>query len=128
MFTNIETWSKISKNELEELEKMQRNILISILELPPSTPYFGLLAELGIWPVEQLLEYKRLILLHQILTSKDTRFIKQIILSQIEDTWPGCWTEKTKEICTKYDIIIDDIKETNKDKFKVIIKGKSTKN
>ena len=60
IFTNIETWSTVTEKEIEELEKIQREALTSIFELPRSTPYWGLLSELGIWPVEQQMEYKKL--------------------------------------------------------------------
>ena len=124
IYTNIETWSKVTNKEMEQLERMQRNILTTILELPPSTPYIGLLFELGIWPVEQLFEYKRLVLFHNILTSDDSRLIKKIILNQIENIWSGCWMEKTNELCNKYNIQISTIKNIQKDKFKQELKMK----
>ena len=124
IYTNIETWSKVTNKEMEQLERMQRNILTTILELPPSTPYIGLLSELGIWPVEQLFEYKRLVLFHNILTSDDSRLIKKIILNQIENIWSGCWMEKTNELCNKYNIQISTIKNIQKDKFKQELKMK----
>ena len=99
---------------MELLERMQRNILTTILELPPSTPYIGLLSELGIWPVEQLFEYKRLVLFHNILTSDDSRLIKKIILDQIENIWSGCWMEKTNELCNKNNTQINIIKNVQK--------------
>ena len=79
IYTHIETWSKTSKSEMERLEKMQRKIITSICELPPSTPYRGLLSELGIWPIELLAEYKKMMLFNNIITSDDSRSIKQII-------------------------------------------------
>ena len=104
IFNNIETWSKTSKSEMERLEKMQRKILTSICEIPNSTPYKGLLSELGIWPIELLAEYKRIMLLHDIITSDETRLIKKIINDQLENPWSGCWAI---EICEKYKIQID---------------------
>ena len=118
IYTNIETWSKTSKGEMERLEKMQRKILTSICEIPNSTPYAGLLSELGIWPIELLAEYKRIMLFHHILTSDKSRLIKQIINDQLEHTWSGCWTQKTIEICEKYRIQIENIKNTKREIFK----------
>ena len=99
---------------MERLEKIQRKILTSICEIPPSTPYIGLLSELGIWPIELLAEYKRLMLFHHILTSDDSRHIKQIINYQLEHTLTGCWIQKTIEICEKYNVQIENIKTTKK--------------
>ena len=86
------------------------------------TPYVGLLSQLGIWPVEKWIEYKRLMLFHQILRSKESRLLREIIINQIEETWTGCWTDQTKELCQKYSINIETIKSTNKNAFKRYIK------
>ena len=63
---------------------MQKDILTDIFELPKSTPYFGLLSELGIWPFEQLMEYKRIMLFHQIITSDEHRFLKEVIYDTLQ--------------------------------------------
>ena len=124
IYHNVETWSKITKKEIEQLERMQKDILTEMMELPKSTPYFGLLSELGIWPFEQLLSYKRIMLLHQILRSNDNRFLKEVIIDQIRDTYPGCWMEQTKEICNEYNLSIQLIRCMKKGKLKRILKNK----
>ena len=73
IYYNIETWSRITKSEMKEIESMQAKIIKAICEQKQSTPYFGLLAEVGIWTVEQQLEYKQIMLLHNIITSKNYR-------------------------------------------------------
>ena len=127
IYHDIEAWSKISKKDIENLDKIQRTVLTSIMELPNSTPYIGILSELGIWPVEQLVDYKRIMLLHQITKSKDTRFLKEIIEEQIRDTFSGCWYEQTKEICDKYNLGLQLIKCLSKTKLKNILKSRINK-
>ena len=127
IYHDIEAWSKISKKDIEKLDKIQKTVLTSILELPSSTPYMGILSELGIWPVEQLADYKRIMLLNQILNSKDSRFLKEIIEEQIRDTFTGCWYEQTKEICEKYNIGLQLIKGLSKRKLKNIMKSRINK-
>ena len=78
IYHDIEAWSKITEKQTEKLEKIQKNVLTSILDLPTSTPYIGLLSEVGIWPVKYLIEYKRIMLLHQIITTQKRRFLKEI--------------------------------------------------
>ena len=124
LFTNIETWSRINAKEVEQLEKIQKDVLTDILELPKSTPYRGLLSELGIWPVEQLMEYKRMTLLQQIIQSDEKRMLKEIIEEQIKCTWTGCWMQKTNEICDKYNIQIDEVRKMEVNKFKTQIKNR----
>ena len=89
---------------MKELEEIQGIILRKICEQRKTTPYFGLLAELGIWTIEKQIEYKTIMLLHNILTSNDERLIKEIVKEQIKNTWPGCWTAHVKVICKKYNI------------------------
>ena len=122
IYHNVETWSKITKKEIEQLKIMQKDIITDMMDLPKSTPYFGLLSELGVWPFEQLLAYKRIMLLHQILTSDDNRFLKEVIIDQIRSTYPGCWTEQTKEICHNLNLSIQLIRCMKKGKLKSILK------
>ena len=75
----IEAWNKQSKRELQELEKQQAKALCSIMELPRSTPYMGLLNELGIWKIEHRLNYRRVMLVQNILTSDDRRLCKRLL-------------------------------------------------
>ena len=124
LFTNIETWSTMSKEDLTALERMQKDIVIALADLPPGTPCMGLLSELGIWPIELLYEYKRIMLLHHILQSKETRLLKKIIEDQIINTYRGCWMEQAKELCEKYQINIDEIRNVSKDQLKDTMKKK----
>ena len=124
IFTNIETWSTVTEKEIEELEKIQREALTSIFELPRSTPYWGLLSELGIWPVEQQMEYKKLTILHDVLTSPDKRLLKEILIDQIQFPFSGCWIVQTLQICEKYNIDINKIEEETPAKFKKRVQTK----
>ena len=128
VYNNIETWSHINKSELKELENIQAKILKRILKLPKSTPYFGLLSDLGIWPIKYLIDYKKILLLQNILESDDKRILKQIIESEINNTWPGCWFQSVKDIMEKYDINLEEIKNnskvTIKERIKIMIKEK----
>ena len=127
IYHDIEACSKISQKDIEKLDKIQKTVLTSTLELPSSTPYLGILSELGIWPVEQLVDYKRIMLLNQILNSKDSRFLKEIIEEQIRATFTGCWYEETKEICDKYNLGLQLIKGLSKTKLKNIMKSRISK-
>ena len=116
--STFSTWPK----KLSELERIQASIIKSICEQRITTPYYGILSELGIWPVEQQIEYKNIMLLHNIVTTEGERLLKEVINDQIEQTWKGCWTEQVKTICNKYNINIYNIKEYNKQKLKTIVK------
>ncbi len=55
------------------------------MEQRSSVPYFGLLAETGIWPVEQLIEARKILLMNNIMNSKGERLIKEIFEEQLVD-------------------------------------------
>ena len=82
---NMETASNMKKGEYERLEKMQGKALRRICELPASTPYWGILAELGVYPLEFVIHQKRLMLYHNIMNSGNQRIAKQIIMQQNKD-------------------------------------------
>ena len=52
---------KLSKAEIEHLEKIQPKALKRIFSLPVTTPYIGLVIEAGVWPAEQRINYSSLI-------------------------------------------------------------------
>ena len=124
MYHLVETWSNITKSDWEELESMQKRVVTGMCEMRRSTPYIGLLTELGIWPAEQLIEYKQVRLLHNILTSRDDRLLKEIVEDQIAYPWEGNWYEGVKTTCQKYDLEIDEIRTWSKNKCKRIMKKK----
>ena len=124
MYHLVETWSNISKSDWEELESMQKRVVTGMCEMRRSTPYIGLLSELGIWPAEQLIEYKQVRLLHNILTSKDDRLLRKIVEDQIAYPWGGNWYEHVKPTCQKYGLELDEIRSWSKNECKRIMKKK----
>ena len=55
IYHNVEAWSNITDKDMHELEDIQKRIVRGMCEMRISTPYLGLLSELGIWPVEHLI-------------------------------------------------------------------------
>ena len=49
----MESWKKLSKAEIQQLEKNQGKPLKRIFNLLVSTPYIQLIIETGVWPPEQ---------------------------------------------------------------------------
>ena len=65
-----QTWSKISKNQIKQLENIQKGALTIINCLPISTPYKGILYECGLKPMKHRIKERRLTYLHKILNMK----------------------------------------------------------
>ena len=96
---SLEVWEGITDKEIAELEKIQASVLKKILMLPSSTAYVGILMETGLWPVEQFIWYRKLMLYHNIIKSKDSRLAKLIWLQQYKFDMPRSFNSNVQTIC-----------------------------
>ena len=77
-----QTWSKISKSQIKQLENIQKDALTIINCLQISTPYQGILYECGLKPMKYRIQEKRLTYWHKMLNMNDTRLVKQVYEEQ----------------------------------------------
>ena len=66
---NMAAWGRWRKIDIEELDQFQGETLKRLLKLPTTTPYLGVLYETGMWRISDLLLYKKIMMLHNILKS-----------------------------------------------------------
>ena len=78
----MEAWKRLSKTEVQDLEKLKTKALKRIFSLPITTPYTGLIIETKVWPAEQRMNYISLMLYHNNINSSKIRLVKQIIQEQ----------------------------------------------
>jgi hypothetical protein len=104
---NTETWSNITKEETEKIEKIQKNILLKIYQMPQSTPYNAFLSEVGIWPIQIYIKYKKLLFLHQLLKSEKERFARIILIEQQKNSIPKCWYSEIKVLSNQLQVNVD---------------------
>ena len=123
MLYGIEAWNKQTKQELKELERQQAKALCRLLNMPRSTPYLGMLNEVGIWKVEERLNYRRIMLVQNILKSDDKRLCKRILLEQErEDEDDDTLYATTRKALEKYGIDIREIANMKKSELKRKVK------
>ena len=123
MLYGIEAWNKQTKQELKELERQQAKALCRLLNMPRSTPYLGMLNEVGIWKVEERLNYRRIMLVQNILKSDDRRLCKRILLEQErEDEDDDTLYATTRKALEKYGIDIREIANMKKSELKRKVK------
>ena len=122
IFYNMEAWTNMRVADKQRLEVMQGKLLKKILRLPKSTPYWGLLSELGIWPVEWKINYWKLMLLHNLLHSDDDRLAKLILIEQKRSAQPNCWYSEIKTVIETLQIK-QDPESTSKQEWKTATKG-----
>ena len=124
----IEAYPTLSKEVLNQLEKMQGKIIRELVEVPPSTPYNALLMELGLPTMKARVDYRKLMLYHNLQNSDEKRIAKQVIKEQLKMNREGTWINTAQEIMTEYDIedtVLDDLKSAWKKKVKDRIKLKT---
>ena len=121
----METWKKLSKAEVQNVEKIQGKALKRIFSLPITTPYIGLIIETGVWPAEQRINYSSLMLYHNIISSSKDRLVKQIIQEQRAQNHSNTVYDKVGTIAKELNIKLEkavimkksDWKRTAKDKI-----------
>lgn len=125
---NLEMWSKLRNSDWDRLERIQAKAIRTMFNLAPSTPYWGMLSETGIWPLQAVVNYHRLMFYQNALQSEEGRLAKEIIEGQQKITGVT-WTSVTKEIGDKYGIDIDQekVKSTSTREWKKDIKEKINK-
>ena len=94
----MEGWKKLSKAEIQNPEKIQGKALKRIFNLPITTPYIGLIIEIGVWPAEQRINYSSLMLYHNIINSDNDRLVKQIIQEQRAQNHSNTFYDKVRTI------------------------------
>ena len=94
-----EVWEGTTSREYEQLEKIQSECLKRILNLPVSTPYYGILMETGLWPLQNLVWYRKLMLYHSIVKSKERRLAKIVWTQQHRYDMPNSFDYNIKKIC-----------------------------
>ena len=110
-------------DEMEELEKVQHKLLCDVLGMPLSTPYIPLLMELGIWTMKYRIQYKKMMLYHNVLHSQKERTMQKIVLYQKEEKRPGTWTSRVLQAIKEANIELDP-EEVLKSSWKKEVKSK----
>ena len=116
----MEAWKKLSKAEIQNVEKIQGKALKRIFSLPITTPYIEVITETGVWPTEQRINH----ICHSIINSSKDRLVKQIIQEQGAQKHSNTFYNKVKAIAEELNLKLEkgvimkksDWKRTVKDK------------
>ena len=118
---NLECWTELGDKEMERLEKIQGQIIKGLLQLPESTPYWGLIKETGVWPIRMKIIYQRLMLFQNMISSDEERLGKKIVEDQLKNQKKG-WVSETKRLARTIGIDVDRARSMKKSKWKKEIK------
>ena len=117
----VEAFPSITKTEQQQLEMMQGKLLKDLMELPHSTPYEALLLEMGLPTMNARINYRKLMLYHNIRNSDEKRIVKKLVEEQKKMDREGTWWNGVEKIMEKYgldDTTDEDLKSTWKTKIK----------
>ena len=103
----MEAWKKLSKAEIQHLEKIHGKALKKIFNLPITTPSIELIIETGVWRTEQKINYSSLMLDHNIINSGKDRLVKQIIQEQRAQNHQNTFYEKVRTIAKELNIKLE---------------------
>ena len=108
ILTNCDVWYGLTKEDINELESLDRLLLRSILNCPISTPSESLYLELGIVDIETMIKGRRINYLHYLCTRKDVEMISTFFYTQWKyPTNKHDWTELVKVDLEDFEIPAD---------------------
>ena len=109
---------------MNEIEKIQERALKRILNLPISTSCIGLIIETGTWPANQLIQYSKMMLYHNIMNSDHKRVARKILAEQTKSNHKNTIISKLKQIAQEIGVKIKNVESMSKSKWKKQVKEK----
>ena len=99
---STEVWINIKREEWMQLSSEHYNILRKTFEQKQNTPYWGIIAETGIWPYMYEVIYKRLMFFHNLIHLDKTCVTRRILMNQMDSikthTWYAGFIISSREI------------------------------
>ena len=125
---NSEVWYNLSETNLSQLEAIDENLLRRIFETGGKTPKAMLYLELGIYPIRFIIQNRRVMYLHYLLTNKNIlpyRFFQ----AQQSNPCKGDWSETVKNDLSELDLTLshDEISKMSKARFQTLVKERIRK-
>ena len=131
---NCQAWSKLLEPEFKKLSVIQLKFLKKVLMAPRSTPNAAVLLELGILPIKEEVNKRRLGFLYHILNLEPEYPVQRMFMIQKEFEFKKNWANYILECLKHYEIdfTLDKIRtrvgSTKKDNWKVEVKKNLKKN
>ena len=127
MLSSAEIWYGLQKNEITQLEEIDKLLLRRILEAPDSTCIESLFLELGLIPINIILMARRVNQLHYFATLDKKEMLYKFFISQWKYPVKDDWTLEVKENLKELDIdlTLEEIQKKSKNSFKRLVKTKT---
>ena len=121
---NCESWSKLTKNDICELQKAQRRYFRSIMKASGSTPVAATYLEMGMLPIEYEIDICRLRFLWTILQKNNDDPVRMLCTEMLKYPFEENWANDVMKLRRKYGLSMDDASvETTKYLIKCSVKN-----
>ena len=127
MLLSSEVWFNITKQEIEQLVRVDKALLRKYLGgLSSKSVGCGMFLELGIWPINIVLIGKRVMFLHYILSRPETDLLYRVFQAQDKQPVKNDWALQIKKDLTDLGLELShtEIKLKSKEAFKKIVMDK----
>ena len=123
---NSQSWSRLTKKEMEKLKGCQISFLKRMMHAPRSTPNALTLCELGILPIEFEISSRKLMFLQHILKLDQTDPVKVVYIEQLKYEYEENWAQEVKKMRESINLDTDDdsISELSKSSWKTQVNNK----
>ena len=127
VITNAEIWYSLSKEEIKELEDMDKSLLRRILKVPFSTPGEAYHLELGVIPIGVVIKARRINYFYYLLTRNENEMLSTFFRTQWYNETEGDWTKQLKIDLEEFSLPCDFsyYKSKSKNSFKSLFKIKA---
>ena len=122
---NCQTWTNLREHsDLKNLKLLQLKFLKHIMRCPYSTPNVGIFLELGLLPIEYVIDIRQMTYLQHILSLPSDDPVNLLYNQQLLYTHEKNWANSIKSKLNKYSIVMDDnqISTFSHNKWKNIVK------
>ena len=127
ILTNSEVWYGLTKNDIEEIESVDRLLLRRILGCQISTCKEALYLETGSLSVETIIKSRRIKFLHFILNLDDSGILSKFFRAQLAYPVKNDWTIQVKQDLNDFEIkeTLIELKKLSKEQITKLVKIKS---
>ena len=128
MLFNYQTWAKIRKYDIDTLSVVQLKYLKQALRVPYSTPNVVVYLEMGLLPIEYVIDIRRFVYLHHILMLTNNEPVKNLYFQQLDLAFEENWANEIHHLAKQYSTIVEEGygKSLSREKWKTYITNKIT--
>ena len=116
---NSEVWYSLTKAQVNELQEVDTLMLRKVMEVNKSVPISSLFLELGLTPIKQILQGRRVMYLHYLVSLKEDEMLSKFFYAQWDNPVKHDWTTTVKADMVELGINLElsQIRAMKKDRF-----------